>query len=146
MKSKKTVKVTTMVLMLILVTMLTLSGCGGSETVENNGVENESVESNVENEVSESSENIPEWKEFLAEYEAWVDEYIALMKKYKANPTDLTILADYTKMVEELADWQADADEMEAELENASAAELAEYTKELARIVSKLSQITEQLK
>lgn len=39
-------------------------------------------------------------EKFLKDYEAFVNSYVAFMKKYKANPTDMTLLANYSKMLE----------------------------------------------
>ena len=81
-----------------------------------------------------------EWKQFLKDYEAWVDSYIALMAKYEKNPTDITILADYTASVLKLAEWAEKAEAMEDALDDDPAA-LKEYLAMLARIVTKLSKI-----
>ncbi len=83
-----------------------------------------------------------EWKQFLEEYEEWVDEYIEITKKYKDNPSDISILSDYTEMMTELADWSTKTEDMEKELSNASPAELAEYSAELARIAAKIAKAT----
>lgn len=78
-----------------------------------------------------------EWRTFIKEYEEWVDEYIALLQKYKNNPTDTSILTDYTKMAAEMTDWTMRADEVKEELEDPDA--LAEFTKELLRISNKIA-------
>ena len=79
------------------------------------------------------------WREFLTEYKAWVDKYIAIVKKYKANPQDTSILSDYTSMMSELAQWQSKADNVQKELESASPSELAEYSAKLLKIAEKIS-------
>lgn len=96
------------------------------------------AEKQSESNNSSSSLDDAEWKQFLKDYEEWVDDYIAIVKKYKANPTDTSILADYTNMVSEMADWTDKADEIESELEDSEAA--AEYASELLRIANKLSE------
>lgn len=78
------------------------------------------------------------WKQFLKDYEAWVDDYIVVLKKYKENPTDASILSDYSEMVSEMVDWSDKADEIELELEDTDAA--LEYSAELLRIAGKLSE------
>ena len=100
---------------------------GDSATEESNASEKEPVVDDAE------------WKQFLKDYEAWVDDYIALVKKYKANPTDLTILSDYTKMAAEMSDWSARADDIELELKDTEAA--LEYSAELLRIAGKLADV-----
>lgn len=67
-----------------------------------------------------------------------MDDYIAIVKKYKDNPTDMSILTDYTNMVSEMADWAERADEIELELEDTDAA--LEYSAEILRIAAKLAE------
>lgn len=91
---------------------------------------------------SESGEDITtsiDWKTFLEEYETWVDDYIVLVEKYVDNPTDMTILTDYTEMTQEMLEWTEQVGEMEIDLEDDPAA-LAEYVKELTRISNKLNE------
>lgn len=90
--------------------------------------------------VSGDDENADtEWKEFLTDYEAWVDDYIEIVKKYKENPADTSILSDYSAMLSEMSEWSEKADEIEIELEDTNAA--LEYSAELLRIVAKLSEV-----
>lgn len=55
------------------------------------------------NEVSKSSGS--DCEKYLKEYEKFVMDYIEIIKKYKKNPTDNSILSDYTRMVSEANDW-----------------------------------------
>lgn len=84
-----------------------------------------------------------QWKEFLSDYEDFIDDYVAVLKKYSKNPSDFTILADYTEMVEELSEWQTQADELAEELENASPTEAAEYSAEILKITAKIAEVAE---
>lgn len=77
------------------------------------------------------------WRQFLKNYEEFVDDYIAFMKKYQANPTDMTMLTDYVDMMAKVSEWSENADEFEDELNDP--AELAEYTKEYMRILTKMT-------
>ncbi|MBR3870392.1 MAG: hypothetical protein IKJ17_02705 [Clostridia bacterium] len=83
------------------------------------------------------TETTSEWKKFLKEYESWVDTYVSVTEKYSENPSDPTVLADYTNMTNDMVKWQMNADKIAKELSD-SEKELAEYTAELARIVEKL--------
>ena len=74
----------------------------------------------------------------MKDYEAWVDDYIEIIKKYKDNPTDMSILSDYTEMMSEAAEWTEKADEIELELEDTD--EALEYTKEVLRIAGKITE------
>lgn len=77
------------------------------------------------------------WREFLKEYEEWVDKYIAVVKKYNANPSDLSILTEYTSLVTELAEWTEKADDFSDSIVDVDDA--AEYSAELMRIAAKLA-------
>ena len=105
-------------------------------TDEDDSSVDETASSETENDTTTGDD--AEWKQFLKDYEAWVDDYIAIVKKYKDNPSDMTILSDYTEMVSEMADWTERADEIELELEDTSAA--IEYSAELLRIAGKLAE------
>jgi hypothetical protein len=44
----------------------------------------------------------PEFKEAMDAYEEFYDEYSDFMVKYKENPTDLTLLTQYGKLMNEV--------------------------------------------
>ena len=123
-------------------------GCGNDISSDNHSNDitdevNDIINDTTDSEAAVDTTAAPEtaqWRKFLADYEAWVDSYITVVQKYKANPTDFTILAEYTEMAIELAKWSEEADEMAASLNNASVQELAEYSAELSRIALKLAQ------
>ena len=81
-----------------------------------------------------------EWKQFLKDYEAWVDGYIKILKKYSDNPSDLTILSDYTNSMQELSEWSERADTIVIDLQDNPAA-LSEYMSTLSSILIKLSKV-----
>ncbi len=128
--------------LLVIVLAVSLVACGvkkNSNVNENNGIlTDQGTETNQS--TTETSGEV-EWKQFLKDYEEWVDKYIEITKKYKDNPTDMSILSDYTSMMSELTEWYDKTDEMQSELESASPGELAEYSSELARIAAKLSKV-----
>lgn len=43
--------------------------------------------------------------EFLNGYEEYMDQYIAILKRQKANPTDMSILSEYTTMAAKAGEW-----------------------------------------
>ena len=134
-------------IVLSLTLILALAACGDktdNDVESNNDVASIETSNNVDNS-AENDEEAPaktasdaEWKQFFKEYEEWVDEYIEITKKYKDNPSDMSILSDYTDMMTEMAEWTSKAEDMEKELEDASPAELAEYSAELLRIAAKI--------
>lgn len=77
------------------------------------------------------------WRQFLKDYEEFVDDYITFMKKYQANPTDTSLMVDYIDMMTKVSEWSENLDEFGDELNDS--AELAEYTKEYMRILAKLN-------
>ncbi len=77
-----------------------------------------------------------DWRQFLKDYEAWVDKYIDIYKRYQENPTDMNLLNEYMELLTEMTEWSERADEIEIE----DAQEALEYSKELSRIISKLSE------
>ena len=61
-------------------------------------------------------------------------------KKYQENPSDITLLSEYTKLLGQVAEWAEKADTYKEELE-ASPEMLAEYLKTMERILEKLSSV-----
>ena len=78
----------------------------------------------------------PDFKAAMDSYEKFMDEYVAFMKKYKNNPTDLSLLSDYAEYMSDYADFVADFEGWENE--DLNAAELAYYVDVQARVSKKL--------
>lgn len=78
----------------------------------------------------------PEFKAEMDSYEEFIDEYVAFMKEYKANPADISLLADYTKYMSKYADLAKSFEKWDNE--DLNAAELAYYTAVQARVSKKL--------
>lgn len=108
------------------------------ETTESVAQEVVTEEPVTEEPVTKVTEDTYTWREFLKDYEAWVDDYIAFMNKYNANPADLTLLADYATMMSEYAEWADKVDKMD---DNLSDTEALEYAAELSRIATKLTTV-----
>ena len=79
-----------------------------------------------------------EWEKFIDDYNKWADEYIEIVNKYKSNPTDASILTDYTEMTSEVAQWAEKADKVTDELKD-SPADAAKFAEELLKISNKLA-------
>ena len=73
-------------------------------------------------------------------YEKFIDEYIAFLKKYEKNPTDMSLLADYAVYIKQYAEFVEDFEKWENEEMNA--AELAYYLEVQARVSKKLLETT----
>ena len=76
-----------------------------SEIVEEH-FDSKSSSSNSSESAKGSSVASGDCDEFLKGYEKFMVKYIALLKKYKDNPTDVSILTDYTSMASEALDWE----------------------------------------
>lgn len=77
-----------------------------------------------------------DFKDAMDSYEAFMDEYVAFMKKYSDNPSDVGLLADYTKYMSKYADVVEKFDKWESE--DLNDAELAYYIDVQARVSKKL--------
>ena len=77
-----------------------------------------------------------DFKDAMDSYEAFMDEYVAFMKKYSDNPSDVGLLADYTKYMSKYADMVEKFDKWESE--DLNDAELAYYIGVQARVSKKL--------
>lgn len=47
--------------------------------------------------------------EFLAGYEEFMDEYITILENYQNDPSDASLVADYTRMMNEASKWASRA-------------------------------------
>lgn len=150
-------------ILMAVVMVLSLTACGNETVVPDDTTETTSVSSvEMENDTEVSSDDATgttvvssvqtqekasskqentqntAWRQFLKDYEAWVDDYVNIVNKYKQNPTDMTILADYTEMMSDMVEWSSRAEDIQDDL---SADDLQEYLATLGRIIEKLSEV-----
>ena len=71
-------------ILLASILLISLVGCDVSSVSDANGVS-------------------AEFKETMDAYEDFFDEYIAFMKKYQANPSDLSLMVEYASFMSEYA-------------------------------------------
>jgi len=76
-----------------------------SEIVEEKFDNESSSSSSSSSESNEVSSSSGDCDEFLEGYEKFMDDYIAILKKYKNDPTDASILSEYTSMMSEATEW-----------------------------------------
>ena len=88
-------KMTTIFGMVLSFTLL-LSSCGGSSS-ESTSAEDE--------EVAEGSSS--DCEQFISDYEDFADSYIEVMEKVQADPTDESVLQEYTEMMNKATEIQA---------------------------------------
>ena len=79
----------------------------------------------------------PQLKATLDSYEKFIDEYISFVKKYKDSNQPMSMLADYTKIMTQYADWATKLSEIKSE--NLSPADLEYYIEVTACCAQKIS-------
>ena len=132
---------------LVFIALLSFAACGKQDseaTIDYNNIFNDYTyeqsydsKDNKTTSNGKSSESV-DWREFLKEYENWIDEYIKLVKKQAQNPTDFSILSDYADMMTEMAEWSEKAEALENEIDDP--AEALEFSKELVKLASKIAE------
>ena len=100
----------------------------------------------TENEENNASGNTPdgirkEFKDAMDSYEKFMDEYVAFVKKYNANPTDINLLTDYANYMGKYAEFVKDFEKWESEEMNM--AETAYYIDVQARVTKKLLEVAQ---
>lgn len=101
----------------------------------------ESVVYKEAEEGEDSGDLDPEFKEMMDSYEAFFDEYIAFMEKYKENPTDMSLLSELSDMLTKEAEMLKEMEGLDQS--EMSAAELAYYLEVTGRIYEKLAKVTQ---
>lgn len=138
-------------ILLTVMMLFSLTACGTEENDEKNAkVENPSLSDNTDTSNVLETENKSDistgdytWKDYLVDYEKWVDEYIVILKKHHENPSDLSILSDYSKMVQETAEWAERSEKIKSDIEDTS--EMLEFSSELLKIASKITEATNEM-
>ena len=88
-----------------------------------------SDESDDDNSTS-SSDASGDCDQFCSDYESFANEYVDLMKKYKANPSDASILSEYTEIVSKAADMQESSKDCTAD---------AKFAARISKAVAKIA-------
>ena len=123
----------------ILFASFILTSCGSSsskepaETTEEPAETTEEPAATTEEPVATTEENSTESSgdcdQFIKDYEEYVNSYIDIIKKMKANPSDMTIMSEYTEMAAKAATMQT----------NAGDCTDAKYTAKLANLATKMA-------
>ena len=89
---------------------------------------------------AESKQGVdPDLKEFLDSYEAFVDEYVVFMQQYSKNPTDLSLLARYTDIMQKYSDFAVKVEKYDTkEMSTEDAAYYLEVTSRCSRKMLKV--------
>jgi len=111
------------------ISTMILASCGGSNEVESDldslldeiemtdETENETVideddESESNTEIIDDSSSSDEWDSVLDDYESYVDDYVAIIKKQKENPADMSIMTEYQELMQKGTEWSTKMSEM----------------------------------
>ncbi|MBT5403202.1 MAG: hypothetical protein HOL28_07125 [Crocinitomicaceae bacterium] len=93
-------------------------------------VETETTDDAVETETTDEGDpdegDSGEWDSLLDDYESFADDYIAALKKQKADPTDMSVMTDMAALAPKAAEWSTKMSEAGATL---SAEQAGRYTK-----------------
>ena len=101
----------------------------------------ESVVYKEAEEGEDSGDLDPEFKEMMDSYEAFFDEYIAFMEKYKENPTDMSLLGELSDMITKESEMLKEMEGLDQS--EMTEAELAYYLEVTGRIYEKLAKVAE---
>lgn len=82
-----------------------------------------------------------DFKDAMDSYEKFMNEYVTFMKKYKENPSDLSLLSDYATYISKYADFVKDFEKWENEEMND--AETAYFIDVQARVSKKLLEVVQ---
>ena len=109
-----------------MVLFVLFSSYGISDT-KTNETNNKTFSTIFDNTVPESEDD--DCDQFLKDYERFVDKYIVVIKKYKANPSDATVMTEYSKLASEAARWSGKTPDCSE----------TKHVQKLAQIAAKLS-------
>ena len=109
------------------------------ETTEDTKTEETVTETNEEAKEVSTDGLRPEFKEAMDSYEAFYVEYCELFKKYSQNPTDLSLIAQYTKMMQEAVEMTTAFEKWDQEEMNT--AELKYYLEINSRVTAMLLEV-----
>lgn len=82
------------------------------------------------------------WSKWLKQYESWVDKYVAVYKKYKANPSDTSVQSEYLKLAGEASKWAEEGKKFSAS-DMLSSSDMAEFTETYNRILEKIKSMND---
>lgn len=86
-----------------------------------------------------SSNSDSDFKELMDTYEAFFNDYVDFMKKYKDNPNDLSLLGDYADYISKYTDYMEKLEDVDKD--KLTTDEALYYTEVSARILKKLAEI-----
>ena len=113
------------------ITAITFASCGGAEEnpIPNEG-SNEMMEMGQPDEDESSASD--EWNEVLDGYEDYVDDYVAIIKKQKADPSDMNLMTQYQELMQKGTTWATKMSEMSSDFGAEQVTRMLEIQSKLA--------------
>lgn len=113
------------------ITAITFASCGGAEEnpIPNEG-SNEMMEMGQPDEDESSASD--EWNEVLDGYEDYVDDYVAIIKKQKADPSDMNLMTQYQELMQKGTTWATKMSEMSSDFGTEQLTRMLEIQSKLA--------------
>ena len=109
-------------------------------TITTNSSNSSSTNSNIDS--STNSTGISqEFKDAMDSYEAYMDEYVEFMKKYNANPTDPTLISQYSTMLQKYSEQVSAFDKWNSA--DMTTEETSYYIEVQTRVSQKLLEVTQ---
>lgn len=109
-------------------------------TITINSSSSSSTNSNIDS--STNSTGISqEFKDAMDSYEAYMDEYVEFMKKYNANPTDPTLISQYSTMLQKYSEQVSAFDKWNSA--DMTTEETSYYIEVQSRVSQKLLEVTQ---
>lgn len=108
----------TTILGVVLFAALLFTSCSKKSASENTTVKKDSisvidtiqsVSDNSSSTSTATTEPTNDCDKFIVEYRDYANNYVKIMKKYKKNPSDPTIVAEYTEMAQKASAMQESA-------------------------------------
>ena len=126
-------------LALLLAAGMVLAGCGKKASRDESSFSSAADTAPEETSLSASSASTAstvDWEKALNDYEKIVDECVTFMKKFKDNPTDISLVTKSASIMEKA---QKAAESMEELGDKLSDADLAKFTERYEKLAEKMS-------
>ena len=115
-------------------------GGDGNESNEKGDTKDLGEENDTES--GEKSGQSSEFREFLESYEAFIDDYVEFMKKYRANPTQASLLAEYSNFMQKYLEFSESLEKYDAKKDKLTPEEQKLYLEVTLRCTQKILEIS----
>ena len=109
-------------------------------TITTNSSNSSSTNSNIDSRTNSTGIS-QEFKDAMDSYEAYMDEYVEFMKKYNANPTDPTLISQYSTMLQKYSEQVSAFDKWNSA--DMTTEETSYYIEVQSRVSQKLLEVTQ---